>query len=525
MRTFRLRTLLIFLSVGGIVMTSSLLLGALLIFQKSNIEDSLLDSNIAYARKLAETTDFFLTMAQNELAWSATQIQDLSDEALLRRETERLRRQSGLFNSVAVVDRNATLVAISPPGQKDAGTTVTSGVSRRAILSQQAFISSPFTSASGNYVVFISQPLRSRDGQYLGYIGGAVYLKKHGLFSDILSQHFNGKYTLVSIVSRSGLIIYSNDPTLVGTHVPMNDTLLRQVATTDSGRLIVNSGGKQFLTGYAAIRATDWNIYIAGTGETVKNILASTVRKAFWFLLIIIVLNAAVVAFLSGRVASPLERLTERIREDGSEAEPSSLASVKGWYHEADRLREAIQMHRHAVAGHLAELHDDAITDPLTGLLNRRGFNILVTQWSEVRELCVVAVDIDHFKKVNDRYGHEAGDAVLVQVATLLSQAGRTGDVVSRFGGEEFIVLLPLTSLDEAARFAERLRSTVASATFLHTGNMTVSAGVASLSDSEQNWDSLLRRADEALYEAKKTGRNAVVVASARGFRHSASAE
>ena len=272
MRTFRLRTLLIFLSVGGIVMTSSLLLGALLIFQKSNIEDSLLDSNIAYARKLAETTDFFLTMAQNELAWSATQIQDLSDEALLRRETERLRHQSGLFNSVAVVDRNATLVAISPPGQKDAGTTVTSGVSRRAILSQQAFISSPFTSASGNYVVFISQPLRSRDGQYLGYIGGAVYLKKHGLFSDILSQHFNGKYTLVSIVSRSGLIIYSNDPTLVGTHVPMNDTLLRQVATTDSGRLIVNSGGKQFLTGYAAIRATDWNIYIAGTGETVTEL-------------------------------------------------------------------------------------------------------------------------------------------------------------------------------------------------------------------------------------------------------------
>lgn len=525
MRKLRLRTLLIFLAVGGIVMTSCLILGALLIFQKNNIEDSLLESNIAYARKLAETTDFFLTMAQKELLWSATQIRDLADEDLLGRETERLRRQSGLFNSVAVVDRNATIVAISPADRALTGRAVTSDVSRRAILSQKPFISSPFTTVTGNYVVFISQPLRSRDGHYLGYIGGTIYLKKQGMFSDLIGQHTNGKHTLVSIVTRSGLIIYSNDPALVGRQVPMNESLIRQVATTDSGRLIVNAGGKQFLNGYAAVHVTDWNIYIAGTGETVKNILASTVRKAFWFLLIIIVLNAVVVAFLAGLLASPLEKLAARVRDDGSEVEPSSLDSVKGWYHEAEQLREAIQTHRHAVAGHLAELHDDAITDPLTGLLNRRGFSILVTKWSELRELCVVAVDIDHFKKVNDRFGHDAGDAVLKQVAALLRHAGRTGDVVSRFGGEEFIVLLPLTSLADAARFAERLRSTVASETFLYTGEMTVSAGVASLSDDEKDWDSLLNRADKALYEAKKGGRNAVVVADGQGFSRYNSAE
>ncbi len=97
LKKLRLRTLLLSLSVGGVILTSCLLLGALLIFQKGNIEDSLLESNIAYARKLADTTDRYLGTAQRELAWSATQIKGLTDPALLRGETDRLRLQSGFF--------------------------------------------------------------------------------------------------------------------------------------------------------------------------------------------------------------------------------------------------------------------------------------------------------------------------------------------------------------------------------------------------------------------------------------------
>lgn len=130
----------------------------------------------------------------------------------------------------------------------------------------------------------------------------------------------------------------------------------------------------------------------------------------------------------------------------------------------------------------------------------------------------MIALDIDHFKKINDWYGHDAGDAVLVSLAGLLRQACRTGDVVSRFGGEEFIILLPQTALEDAARTAERIREVVSITMFPFVGAMTVSAGVASLADCGSR-EALLHRADEALYEAKGAGRDAVIVAGPEGFR------
>ncbi|WP_201023849.1 PDC sensor domain-containing protein, partial [Type-D symbiont of Plautia stali] len=183
----RLRTLLILLSVGGVILTACLLLGSLLIFQKGNIEDSLLESNIAYARKLADTTDRYLGTAQRELAWSAGQIKGLNDSGHLRDETDRLRLQSGFFNTVVVVNRDAVIAATSPESLSLIGIKLHSDASRQAITTQKPFISSPFTSATGNYVIFLSQPLFTPDGTYLGYIGGTIYLKKQSMLSDILS--------------------------------------------------------------------------------------------------------------------------------------------------------------------------------------------------------------------------------------------------------------------------------------------------------------------------------------------------
>ncbi|HAT4499347.1 TPA: diguanylate cyclase [Serratia marcescens] len=515
LKKLRLRTLLLSLSVGGVILTSCLLLGALLIFQKGNIEDSLLESNIAYARKLADTTDRYLGTAQRELAWSATQIKGLTDPALLRGETDRLRLQSGFFNTVVVVNRDAVIAATSPESLSLVGVKLHSDASRQAIATQKPFISAPFTSASGNYVVFLSQPLFAPDGGYLSYIGGTIYLRKQSMLSDILSQHFYARGSTVSIVSNDGLIVFSHDPSLVGTRMTLSAALMKRLATMDSGRFSMEAGGQAFLTGFASLHKTDWNIFIAGTSETVRHILVRTAKNALWFLLGIIVLTAAVVALMAGRIAYPLEKLAGMVRDDDSEA---SLASVPAWYYEADRLKEAVQDHRLAVAGRMAALSDEAMTDPLTGICNRRGFTLMADRFSDDAAQCVIAIDIDHFKKINDWYGHDAGDAVLVSLAGLLRQACRTGDVVSRFGGEEFILLLPQTSVEDAARTAERIRDVVSTTTFPYVGAMTVSAGVAALSDCGSR-DALLRRADEALYEAKGAGRNVVIVAGPEGFR------
>lgn len=518
MGKIRLRTLLTLLSMGGVILTSALLLGTLLMFQRSNIEDSLLEGNIAYARKLADTTDRYFSTAQRELAWSAEQITGLTDPQLLKAETERLRLQSGFFNSVVVVNSHAVVAFTSPESLSLIGVKLHSLASMQAIATQKPMISSPFVSASGNYVVFLSQPLFTTDGRYLGYIGGTIYLKKQSMLSDILSQHFYLKGTTVSIVSNDGLIIFSHDPELVGKTMTLSPVLKNRLAVTDSGRFSEASDGQQYLTGYASLHTTGWNIFITGTSATVKHILMSTAENSVWFILGIIILAAAVIALVAGRIVHPLEKLADMVRDGGSDAQAESLASVKTWYHEADRLKEAVQDHRRAVAGHMTALSDAAMKDPLTGLLNRRGFNLLAAEFTNVQELCAIAVDIDHFKKINDRYGHDAGDAVLVSLAALLRKACRATDVISRFGGEEFILLMPHTGILDASQLAERVRTMVSTTAFPFIGSMTISLGVAVLDDCDGDNERLLRRADEALYEAKRAGRNVVFIARSDKF-------
>jgi diguanylate cyclase (GGDEF)-like protein len=161
-----------------------------------------------------------------------------------------------------------------------------------------------------------------------------------------------------------------------------------------------------------------------------------------------------------------------------------------------------------------------AVTDDLTGLANRRAFrstlaNELARSARTQRPLCLLMLDLDHFKRVNDTFGHGAGDVVLATMGTLLSSGRlRDGiDVAARIGGEEFAVILPETDEEGGTFAAERVRAEVMSrAADILT---TVSIGVAASHDGDDP-DSLLRAADRALYAAKAHGRNCVSVASAQ---------
>lgn len=164
-----------------------------------------------------------------------------------------------------------------------------------------------------------------------------------------------------------------------------------------------------------------------------------------------------------------------------------------------------------------AELAEAADTDPLTGLANRRRVEALARPWVEDPEgaLSALMIDVDHFKRVNDQYGHDAGDEALVWLGSHLRVEARASDLVGRLGGEEFVMLLPGTRLAEALVLAERLRATVA-ATPADLGGgiewpLTISVGVAERRPGDTEVRSLLRRADDAMYEAKRAGRNRVV--------------
>ncbi|PLL43761.1 hypothetical protein CWN50_03295, partial [Klebsiella michiganensis] len=186
-----------------------MLLCIMIVFQRDSIEESTVQNNIAYARKLADTTDRYLTIAQSELRWSSGQIHDLSASDELVREADRLRLQSGFFNSVVIVNSERVVRATSPESLGLVGKILTSDASIRAVKNQVASISEPFISASGNYVVFLSQPIFSEHGVYLGYMGGTIYLKKHSILSDILSQHFYPPETDIKIVDGNGMVVFS----------------------------------------------------------------------------------------------------------------------------------------------------------------------------------------------------------------------------------------------------------------------------------------------------------------------------
>ncbi len=161
--------------------------------------------------------------------------------------------------------------------------------------------------------------------------------------------------------------------------------------------------------------------------------------------------------------------------------------------------------------------------DSLTGLLNRRAFEYLLDRECQRlqrfgEQFSLLILDIDHFKRINDRLGHAAGDAVLTAIAQTLQNHAREVDRVARFGGEEFCVLLPRTTDEGAIQAAERLRAAIHATTIAWHDEMitvTISTGLATALEPGESLEDLLRRADLALYQAKSEGRNRVVMAPA----------
>jgi diguanylate cyclase len=229
-----------------------------------------------------------------------------------------------------------------------------------------------------------------------------------------------------------------------------------------------------------------------------------------------------------------LERVGQLVRADLAEhqitlryfeAQVNELcnnpANDSGWQQlaeEAERLLKPTQRLATQISHAYDELRQqthqlmsftEVRTDPLTGLTNRRALdetllNHLAMNARYGSAFSIALLDIDHFKQVNDQHGHLAGDRLLQQMALILDQYVRETDVVARFGGEEFIVVLPSTDLAGACTFAERMRTMVAKG-----ASLTVSCGVATAEDGD-NLERLLNRADTALYAAKTSGRNIV---------------
>lgn len=180
------------------------------------------------------------------------------------------------------------------------------------------------------------------------------------------------------------------------------------------------------------------------------------------------------------------------------------------------KLEKKVAMRTKELQQLTLELEAISLTDSLTGLPNRRAFNQRMSiEWQRTLRyatpLAIMMLDVDHFKRFNDDFGHQTGDDVLIQVGKLLAHAVRTTDFASRYGGEEFIVILPNSTLDEAMPIAQRICDEIAQYAWPQR-QVTISIGVATYHGQEEIQD-LIAQADMALYQAKAAGRNRVVSA------------
>lgn len=211
-------------------------------------------------------------------------------------------------------------------------------------------------------------------------------------------------------------------------------------------------------------------------------------------------------------------------KESGIEIEiPGDLGSIKLHYHPKNAIRlskpslATLATHFSCILSNAlahSKLKDLAMKDSLTGLFNRRIFDELLAvelRRKELEPISLLLIDLDDFKKVNDTFGHPAGDEVLSTVGRLLREGCRGSDLVARYGGEEFAIMLPATKTSIAFDIAQRLRARLAGTVFVFSGRqvrLTASIGIATASGGKIDIAKLVGRADQALYRAKKAGKN-----------------
>jgi diguanylate cyclase (GGDEF)-like protein len=318
--------------------------------------------------------------------------------------------------------------------------------------------------------IFINYRVHDFKGHYLGATGvGLTIDAVHRLISDYQARYQRTIY-FVDSQGRIALIDNKADAAPRATDLQDRPDLARQLSTIlvgHNGGYDYMHGGRHYLLNVHYIPELHWYLFV----EKDESEALAGVRRALYLNLLGCLVVMAVVLLLAHQ-------------------------SVKKYQHKMESL---------------------ATTDDLTGLLNRRAFYIVMDRHMasyqrEPQPFCMLLIDIDHFKAINDRYGHDVGDQVLRRVGELLRHKLRRSDVAVRWGGEEFLVLLHGCDIVEAGQIAEKLRHGLEVErifTEKHTIQITLSIGVSKYRDRESP-DQCIQRADTALYEAKNSGRNRV---------------
>jgi diguanylate cyclase (GGDEF)-like protein len=425
------------------------------------------------------------------------------------------------YHELLAVDPAGGVVATS---EREAGAIRLPDDWQQRLRTEEAILGDPYQGDDGRTRLAIAVPVIAASGRFLGGIVARAGVESVG---HLLATFRPGGTGSVSIIDRSGSVISvdSAAPTAV---LPVDAVRLLR----EAGGAAVEYGdraGVRVVGSLVDVPLLGWSVVAAIPRQDAYQQIARLRNVTLLMLSILLVVGGALAYGLGALIVRPLDRLTRgaALVAGGDLAVdlPMTASSEVGYLTQVFndmvvRLREGRR-----------ELERLSVTDTLTSLSNRRhlmGALDLEIQRSarHERPCAVLMVDVDHFKKYNDTYGHLAGDEVLSRVGKLLRETLRTVDHAARYGGEEFAVVLPETGLEAGVEVAERIRARLAQVTFQVAGEsagvtVTLSIGVATFPANGKTSEALLAAADAALYQAKKKGRDCVVAAGAPKARTS----
>lgn len=377
-------------------------------------------------------------------------------------------------------------------------------------------------------------PIHNAEGQVIGVLGAHAHWSwVTRIVESAAFSHKNSAPDIQAlIVDHDGKVLYPE--ALMGQQLAIGDSVL-------PGWTAANG----YLTSMVTVptpsgTALSWSIAIRQPLET-----ALQPARMLQYELLILGVFAAIVFglvayYLALYLSRPIEQLAHSAKQvqnnqtgaqfqlqhpvleiaqlgQSIDAMTQSLLGKERELQEANASLEATVAQRTAALTEAnAELLSLATHDGLTGVYNRRRFDEKITEYSLLsrrtgRPFALLLIDADHFKRINDSHGHAVGDEVLQQLATLIQNSVRSTDFVARYGGEEFAVLLPeVAQPDTPEVVAEKIRAAVAEAQFPGVGNVTVSIGLGLADPADNNHTTLIKRADQQLYQAKAAGRNQV---------------
>lgn len=513
MRTLTLRQLILLLTVSTALLILANTFYTSYKTQRALLIEQTLESNHAYAAKMAASVDSFLVSAQQQLAFAAQDVlQADNNPQQLAHIVQRLKQQTNSFHSVMVVDTQGTALAITRLAHKYLGKKLQKHGAAQALKERRPLISKPYIAVTGQLVVLLSYPLIDAQGNYLGFVGGATYLHKQSTLYTLLGDnpHANGTYTYA--VDAGGRLIYHPEPVRIGETILGNPVIEHVINQKAGSQQLVNSKGVEMLAGYAYVPSAGWGVVtqrsLDATLSGMSQQMLAVAKYSFPFFILIM----WAVWLLSGWISRPLWQLAHAAESLDKPDANAEFSGISVWCFEAIQLKRAMLRGLAGMNKKMGQLNLENMTDPLTELLNRRGMQVALDEWEQAQQpFSIIIGDIDYFKRINDEFGHDAGDTILKFIAKHMRESSRSDDVICRVGGEEFVLLLPGADQGIAYKAAERLRVRIANDACPCVGKpVTLSFGVASWSPGYTSITQALKNADQALYAAKNAGRNCV---------------